>query len=256
MFTRKNTNCLIKFLGPTQIICDEIILDINDKKTICILLMLKIKKIASRDYIASKMWPSLSPERRLSNLRNHLYKVRQSYGAIIMTAGNNLTLSDGFNSDIDFIFSGQKMPINIAMEAHNKQFLNGEDFSDCPEVDVYIKRIAEDYKSEAINAIYQEFKKFKARREISQAITLTRRILQISPFSESAIRLLLRLYVANGDRASAIDIYERFRNSLRLTYGIEPVQKTRDLHRTILIGDRFQDEFTPLEGQQPNDTII
>lgn len=256
MFGRTDRHYIINFLGPTQIVCDDTVYAVQDKRTTSILLLLSIKKVASRKYIAEKIWENNDAERSLANLRNHLHKVKASIGEIIRIDRTNLALKARTQTDIDFLLNDQPMPVEVALDAHRNQFLNGEDFGDYPAVDVFVKRIMEDYKSKAINTIYQELKKLKTRGDVSQSIALARRILLISPFSESAVRLLMRLYGGNGDRAAAIDIYERFRHSLRMTFGIEPEQKTRLLHRSMLLDDRFRDPPTSPDGGFSPDTII
>ncbi len=256
IFAKPPLSYLIRFLGANQLVSEQGTSDILDKKTTSLLLLLVIKKAASRKYIASKIWDSMEPSRALANLRNHLYKNRKILSDIVQSQGGNLRLADHVRTDIDFLLNEEPMPISVAIDAHRNQFLNGEDFGDYPVVDLFVKRLLEDYKSKAINAIYQELKKLSAQGNLSQSIMLARRILLISPLSESAVRLLIRLYSANGDRAAAIDVYERFRHSLRAAYGIEPEQKTRQLHRALLLDDRFHSAPESAAPKLTADTII
>ncbi len=256
IFSRQPLIHRIQFLGPNQLVSEKIAIDILDQKTTALLLLLVIKRSASRKYIASKIWESMEPSRALANLRNHLYKNRKIFSEIVQAQGSYLRLADHVQTDIDFLLNEEPMPISVAIDAHRNQFLNGEDFSSYPAVDMFVKRLLEDYKSKAINTIYQELKELTAQGKVSHSIVLARRILLIAPLSESAVRLLMRLYSTNGDRAAAIDVYERFRQSLTAAYGIEPEQKTRQLHRELLLEDRFRSPPENMPLKKSDDTVI
>lgn len=247
---------IVRFLGVTQLVADDARVDITDKRLALLLLLLFIKKTASRTYFAGKLWPDQERDRALASLRNHLSRNRELLAEIVDIDRSSLRLADHVETDIDFLLSEAPISMAVAIEAHRNQFLNGEDFSEFPELDMLVKRLMEDYKSKAISAIHQELKMLNAERKLPQATILARRMLLISPLSESAVRILIRLYKSNGDRAAAIDVYERFRSMLRTNYGIEPEQKTRQLHRDLFLQESFRAEGDVWNAPQVGDTVI
>ena len=70
----------------------------------------------------------------------------------------------------------------------------------------------------------------EARREegaLDEAVTLMRRALELDPFDEAAIRELIALHDRRGDRARAVEAYERFAGLLVRELRVEPSAETQ-----------------------------
>ena len=61
------------------------------------------------------------------------------------------------------------------------------------------------------------------------AVEQTRDRVERDPFSESAVRELVRVTWLSGDRTAALDLYDRFRERLRAERGVAPSAETRRL---------------------------
>ncbi len=68
----------------------------------------------------------------------------------------------------------------------------------------------------------------------TEALRLTEQALALDPFRESAYRLLMRIHLDLGDRAQAVDAYERCRRLLASELGLDPSPETQALHLTAL----------------------
>ena len=75
------------------------------------------------------------------------------------------------------------------------------------------------------------------RREISNAITYARRLLEHDPCHEPAYRSLMRLHALNGDRAAALHTYHSCVTVLRRELGVSPDAATRLVHERLLHTD-------------------
>jgi DNA-binding SARP family transcriptional activator len=73
--------------------------------------------------------------------------------------------------------------------------------------------------------------------DASGAIGQYRRLLALEPEREGWHRELMRLYAATGERALALRQYEILAGRLRTELGVEPCAESRELHRSLLIGD-------------------
>jgi len=89
------------------------------------------------------------------------------------------------------------------------------------------------------------------------AIAAARRILVTDPFRESVFRSLALLFVLNGQRASALRHYERWRASFRSELGIDPMPQTIRLADDIRSGKIF-DSMDALKEQlfRRHDTVV
>ncbi len=65
-------------------------------------------------------------------------------------------------------------------------------------------------------------------------IGLLERILRLDPYEEFTYRGLMRCYAGLGDRAEALAVYQRCRDLLQATFGIEPSETTTRLQQRIL----------------------
>jgi DNA-binding SARP family transcriptional activator len=73
--------------------------------------------------------------------------------------------------------------------------------------------------------------------DTSGAIGQYRRLLALEPEREGWHRELMRLYAATGERALALRQYQLLAERLRTELGIEPCAESRELHRSLLVGD-------------------
>lgn len=245
----------LKFLGAPRIVergCEHFV---KERKVILLLFLLAINKSISRFYAATLLWPEMALAQSQGNLRNVLHRVRKSFPTIIDGNDNYLSLSEHVQTDIAILLGDIDLPLEIALEAHVQKLLNGDDLSESPYFQQKLFQLSQDYQSRSINAIHQEIKRLHLEGKLSRCIVLMRRILLIAPFTESAIRGLMSLYAENGDRPSALEAYENFRQALRTHYGIDPEQRTTQLHLHILRRGAAESADPAQQARVP-DTII
>ena len=80
-----------------------------------------------------------------------------------------------------------------------------------------------------------------------EAARESRRILDLDPYHEPAIRRTMRSLMAAGDRAAAARAYQDFRQRVVEDLGVEPSDETLDLRRELL-GDRQGADEAPREA--------
>ena len=67
----------------------------------------------------------------------------------------------------------------------------------------------------------------EAEGDLAAAAAHARERVEHDPFAEAAVRELVRLTWLAGDRAGALDAYDRFRERLRGERGVAPSPETR-----------------------------
>ena len=83
------------------------------------------------------------------------------------------------------------------------------------------------------------------RRPRRRAADQARERVEHDPFSEAAVRELVRLTWLAGDRAGALDVYDRFRERLRSERGVAPSPETRRLIDELRAGRDRPDAAAP-----------
>jgi SARP family transcriptional regulator, regulator of embCAB operon len=75
---------------------------------------------------------------------------------------------------------------------------------------------------------------YLARGDTVLAREVAQELVALEPLREAGHRLLMRVQVAGGDRAEALRVHQRLRESLAEELGVDPSPETRALHRAIL----------------------
>ena len=70
--------------------------------------------------------------------------------------------------------------------------------------------------------------------EVDTAERAARALVELAPFRESGHRALMQALERRGDRAEALQVYERLRALLRDELGAAPSPATQELHRQLL----------------------
>jgi LuxR family transcriptional regulator, maltose regulon positive regulatory protein len=72
-----------------------------------------------------------------------------------------------------------------------------------------------------------------SERRWSKAVKFADDILKTDPFREDAHRLLMKVYAAQGKRASVIEQFESLQTLLKKELGVEPAPETRQVYREL-----------------------
>ena len=70
--------------------------------------------------------------------------------------------------------------------------------------------------------------------QYQQVITVTQRVLEIDPCSESAHRSAMIAFAELGDRAGVVRQYEKCKKSLLDDLGVAPSSQTETLYKTLM----------------------
>lgn len=117
----------------------------------------------------------------------------------------------------------------IALFTARRGFLPGEDSA-------WIDDVRRDLGDLHVRALecYVEASLGVGGTEISTARRAARELVSLAPFRESAYRLLMEAFVAEGNPAEALRVYERLRTLLSDELGTFPSAETQQLHERIL----------------------
>jgi DNA-binding SARP family transcriptional activator len=88
-----------------------------------------------------------------------------------------------------------------------------------------------------LDALYQLTAAYAGAQDFARAIAYGRRLAAIEPLREDVHRILMRAYVATGNRAKAIEQYRVCQGELGSELGIKPMAETQALFRDIVEPD-------------------
>jgi LuxR family maltose regulon positive regulatory protein len=194
-----------------------------------------------KEEICLAFWPDSSPAAVRNSLHSALYRARRAVGVpFVRFSGNAYT----WNPEVAFwcdvlaferaLDSAESLPaaapqasvlLERAVDLYQGDFLEDFDSEWCI---AQREELRERYVQALLRlgGVYLEQGDEAARRTYEKA-------LQADNFREEAYRGLMRCHMQAGERASAIQVYQRCRQLLRQELGIVPSDETEALYRTI-----------------------
>jgi DNA-binding SARP family transcriptional activator len=200
-----------------------------------------------RERLADLFWPELEPERSRAALNSALWRLRKaisrepasSGGGNVITHGSDIILEPKDWLEIDTrLFEANvnqlmkcahslvDAPLQKELHQHLNQyvgpFLDGEDAD-------WILEERERLHSLFVGAATALARCYGHESSYEDGIALIRKVLAFDPYRESALRSLLVLLSLNDQRAEAIQVYNRWKTSLKCELGVDPMPATVQL---------------------------
>ncbi len=222
-----------------------------------------------RDRLAGLFWPDRSDEAARRNLRQALYSIRT---ALAQEAGSQPTLEAsqsavGLHPDLECRVDVEVFRRNLregltdqgpdpqrltdAARLYKGDLLAGFFLKNCIEFEEWLVTEQELLREEALEVFRTLVQIYLARGEHRVGIQYAKRLLAIDPLSEEAHRQLMSLYTLAGRRNRALAQYEQLLNTLQQELGVEPLDATKNLYRSILLEASGQTPDKPDEDAAP-----
>lgn len=207
------------------------------RKTLPVLAYLLLNRHAqiARSHLAYQIWPDETDEDARSKLRSTLYDlVRALPPAPDGGWLNTDAASVGFAPSAQMTTDVEEFD---AAAADDDRLERAVDLyaGDLLEAvyDEWIIAPRERYRSAYLDALERLVQRCRRRAEFSRAIAYAKRLLDTDPLREDVARLLIALRYEAGDRAGAIDEFERFKKLVREELDIDPMPETLALRQAI-----------------------
>jgi len=197
-----------------------------------------------RSTLAGSLWPEKGEDKARASLNTELWRVRQVLGA----AGQSLEMTrdtvalnlPAERVDIHKFRAlakrGDVSSLKEAVELYRGEFLEGCYADWC----LLEREQLFDLLRGALEGLLRHH---EARGELSEAISIAKRLNAYDPLREEIHRALMRLYAALGDRPAALAQYQSCKAILKRELGVAPMPETEALHirlrRTAPVEDHW-----------------
>ena len=184
-----------------------------------LLAVLAIEGATTRQRLLQLLWPGREPETGRNALRQRLFRLRRAAGADVVTGGELLSLTAGVAHDLDGDAGAE------LLAAHD--YADGPDFErwlDAQRSALAGRRRARDV--ERIDACEGEGR-------YAEGAALAQRLVGADALDEAAVQRLMKLRYLDGQRAAAVDAFERFVAALQADQGGVPGPASTELLATI-----------------------
>ncbi|HEV2750024.1 MAG TPA: BTAD domain-containing putative transcriptional regulator [Gemmatimonadales bacterium] len=190
-----------------------------------------------RDTLLALLWPELDNAHARNALRQAVHALRAALGhaAILARGEEELGLSEECVScDVrDFDATREVGQAEQALESYHGGLLTGLHVSDVPEFERWLDEEREHLRGCACETAQVLSEEAEAAGRVTDAVAWARRLTDLSPFNETALRRLVELLDRGGDRAGAVRAYGDFERRLERDLEVEPSSETHALMHEI-----------------------
>jgi len=191
-----------------------------------------VNKEASRDELATLLWPEADPQTGRKNVRNALYYIKKSLDIDAIISPNNsivmLNPEVQLCSDLEKLLSDDEW-----IDAYTGDFLQGFIVKDEEALENWILISREKYKSIYVQKLYEKIKEDFSNNDYESVEQCARRLIEIDEYDERAYRVLIKALAEMNMYNKAADIYDKLSDKLKKDLGIIPDIKTRNLYKNI-----------------------
>lgn len=197
-----------------------------------VFLALRHRAIA-RIALAGTMWPDVSEGRAGDSLRSAIARLEAPARAAIRSSSTGLRLAEGVVIDLHdaqtlahrVIYGGELPEADLSAESITT--LSRELLPDW--YDDWVLPEAEDWRYLRMNALEALAGQLLASDLLGEAANAARAAMRIDPLRESPQATLIRVQLATGNHAAAMDVFDRYRTILHAAVGLPPTQQLANL---------------------------
>jgi DNA-binding SARP family transcriptional activator len=208
-----------------------------------------------RAYVGGCLWADKSDERAAANLRAALWRLSESGLPLVGSSAAHLSLSPEVSVDVRDAIEGARRLLNPqggVVEGDFEEFLlSGDILPDWYEDWVSIER--ERLRQLRLHALEALCGRLIAAGRLAEAIDVALAAVAAEPLRESAHRLLIRVHLAEGNRAEAVRQFDTYREILWTGLGVAPSGQLTALMAAGLADPEVDapSEKTPRRRQRP-----
>jgi DNA-binding SARP family transcriptional activator len=213
---------VVQLLGPPRWRGAAHAPQVLSRKDGALLALVALGEAPSREQVASMLWPDVPAKTRQASLRQRLFKLRKVAGRPVIAGGPMLGLAAGVAVDA------------LAAELPEAgELLGGYDYGDLEALDRWVLTGRERLTRLRLEQQLAQAARLENEGALAAVIERCERIVAQAPWHEHAWRRLMRAHYLRGDRAAAVDVFERCERYVRGEQGSRPSDETLELLAAI-----------------------
>ncbi|MEA2762836.1 MAG: hypothetical protein QOD47_2120, partial [Gemmatimonadaceae bacterium] len=183
-----------------------------------------------RDTLLALFWPELDSAHARTSLRNGLYVLRQTLGDdVVRTRGDEEISIDParLKTDLGEVWSAlREARAEVALANYHGELLPALFAADSEGFQRWLETERARLKVEMSKAALVLVATLEKEGKLAEALNVAQRAIEIQPDNETAVRKLITIHDAMGDRAGALGVFESYRSRLASDFEAEPAPET------------------------------
>jgi DNA-binding SARP family transcriptional activator len=191
---------------------------------------------ARRDYVACMLWMDSSDDRALGSLRSALWRLRRSALGSVESTSRGLQLAPEVAVDVREASVLARRLLDPATDVEQAEVDRMSLASDLlPDwYDDWVVMERERFRQLRVHALEALCERLMATGDYALAVEAALAAVQGEPLRESAHRALIRVHLAEGNRAQAVFQYRSFRRLLDDQLGLQPTGEMEALVASLI----------------------
>lgn len=215
-----------------------------------------------REKLISLLWPESAPSSARTALSTTLSRLRDTLGEEALRGRGEESIAlaeEHVRSDVAaFQRACDEERHRETVELYAGPFLEGFRPPDARPFEEWVARRRDEYGQRGYRAAIEAAREARDTEQWGVAEASLRTALEIEPLREEAAQELMNLFVDRGDRASALQVYEDFRERLGVELGLSPSEgmseAARQLRSEAAAGGR-DGSTPPSRGDRQRDVL-
>lgn len=233
------------FLGEPRLVINKERKHLGKQKLEALLYYLLFYEEADRSETASVFWPHYDTARARASLRNSLYQIRELLGADLFSSSSRdrIILSPHVQliRDVDLLLAGaNQMPL---AEGRAPVFLHNRELKNNAAYEAWLLSVRATYQRILTHNLRDALDQARQQSSRSAALDLARQILELEPYDEATLRLLMEQYSEEGRHNEALASFQQMKKLLSRELGVEPEPET------IYLAERIRDKKLRADGR-------
>ncbi len=216
------------------------------KKVLALLAYIAIEKQSvQRSKLILLLWSNVTDELARNSLRTGLSELKKVLGEYIQSTRQTVSLNWEQPILVDALEleeANTDESLNLerlakATSLYRGDFLADLEIKDVPEFDDWLLSQQEHYQQIAFEAFNKLIKSAEDKEDYDSALTYAQNMLNLDQLQEESHYKLIYLYAKQGNRATALQQYEKCKQILAEALGIEPSEAIESLIKQIKSGE-------------------
>jgi DNA-binding SARP family transcriptional activator len=223
------THCSVGLLGGFSLRHRGVAISVPASAQRVIALLALKPRTLQRVYVASLLWGHASDGRAIACLRTALWRLRQVDAGLVEATSTHVALARPVEVDVHAIAASARRILEGSWE--DSLPAGGVLLPDWYDEWLTVER--ERFDQLRLHALESLCARLLENGQYARVVDLGLGAIALDPLRESAYRLVIRAYIAEGNTAAAVRVLDGFKRLLRSRVGIGPSPQMQTLEAAL-----------------------